>query len=147
MFCILNGLSSIPQTNYYHTRIKGVLKHLAKAFSRKIWLFENGDYNAFRQAVSDYDWNTIIKEDINLYANALTQALINLSEQYIPNKNVTKRPQDLPWINNNIWKLMRKRNRFYRKYKNLKLSKITVTSKKNKERSNFIASEIQTRLY
>ena len=95
-------------------------KHLAKAFSRKIWLFENGDYNAFRQAVSDYDWNTIIKEDVNLYANALTQTLINLSEQYIPNKNVTIRPQDLPWINNNIRKLMRKRNRFYRKYKKSK---------------------------
>ena len=82
-----------------------------------IWLFENGDYNAFRQAVSDYDWNKIIKEDVNLYANALTQTLINLSEQYIPNKNVTIRPQDLPWINNNIRKLIRKKNRFYKKYK------------------------------
>ena len=66
------------------------------------------------------DWNTVIKEDVNLYANALTQTLINLSEQYIPNKNVTIRPQDLPWINNNIRKLMRKRNRFYRKYKKSK---------------------------
>ena len=27
----------------------------------------------------------MIKEDVNLYANALTQNLINLSEQYIPN--------------------------------------------------------------
>ena len=95
-------------------------KHLTKAFSGKIWLFENGDYNAFCQTVSDYDWNTIIKEDVKLYANALTQTLINLSEQYIPNKNVTIRPQDLPWINNNIQKLIRKRNRFYRKYKNSK---------------------------
>ena len=83
-------------------------------------VFENGDYNAFRQAVSDYDWNTKIKEDVNLYANALTQTLFNLSEQYIPNKNVTIRPQDLPWINNNIRKLRRKRNRFYRKYKKSK---------------------------
>ena len=107
----------------YHCPTYCVLKfkkHLAKAFLRKICLFENGDYNAFRQAVSDYDWNTIIKEDVNLYANALTQTLINLSEQYIPNKNVTIRPQDLPWINNNIRKLMRKRNRSYRKYKRSK---------------------------
>ena len=94
-------------------------KHLSKAFSCKIWLYENGNY-AFRQTVSDYDWSTVIKEDVNSYANTLTQALINLSEQYIPNKNVTIRPLDLPWINNNIRKLMRKRNRFYRKYKKSK---------------------------
>ena len=54
----------------YHCPTYCVLKlkkHLAKAFLRKIWLFENGNYNAFCQAVSDYDWNTRIKEDVNLY--------------------------------------------------------------------------------
>ena len=86
-----------------------IKKYLAKAFSHKIWLFENGDYNEFRQAVSDYDWNTIIKDDVNLYANVLTHTLINLSEQYIPHKNVTIRPQDLPWIDDSIRKLMRKK--------------------------------------
>ena len=39
----------------YHCPTAQLKKHLAKAFSRKIWLFENGYYNAFRQAVSDYD--------------------------------------------------------------------------------------------
>ena len=107
---------------------------------RKIWLFENGDYNAFRQAVSDYDWSTIIKEDVNLYANALTQTLINLSEQHILNKNFTIRPQDLPWINNNIRKLMRKRNRFYRKYKK---SKTVQNYSKFKKIRNDVTSLLQ----
>ena len=72
------GEPFLMQDIRYHCPTYCVLKfkrHLAQAFSRKIWLFENGDYNAFRQAVSDYDWNTIIKEDVNLYANALTQTL------------------------------------------------------------------------
>ena len=129
------GEPFLMQDIRYHCPTYCVLKfkkHLAKAFSCKIWLFENGDYNAFRQAVSDYDWNTVIKEDVNFYANALTQTLINLSEQteYIPNKNVTIRPQDLPWINSNIRKLMRKEIDFIGNTKNLKLSKITVNSKK-----------------
>ena len=94
-------------------------KHLSKAFSRKSWLYENGNYDAFRQTVSNYDWSTVIKEDVNSYANTLTQTLIYLSQHYIPNKNVTIRPLDLPWINTNIRKLMRKRNRFYRKYKKI----------------------------
>ena len=117
----------------YHCPTYCVLKfkkHLSKAFSHKIWLYENAYYDAFRQTVSDYDWSTVIKEDVNSYANTLTHTLINLSKQYIPHKIVTIRPLDLPWINNNIRKLIRKRNRFYRKYKNLKLNKIIVNSKK-----------------
>ena len=35
----------------------------------------------------------------------------------IPSKTVTVRPQDLPWMNNNLRKLMRKRNRLFEKYK------------------------------
>ena len=110
----------------YHCPTYCVLKfkkHISKVFSHKIWLYENGNYDAFRQTVSNYDWSTVIKEDVNSYANTLTQTLINLSEQYIPNKKVTIRPLDLPWINNNIRKLMRKRSRFYRKYKNSKTVK------------------------
>ena len=70
------GEPFLKQDIRYHCPTYCVLKfkkHLPKAFSRKIWLFESGDYNAFRQAVSDYDWNTIIKEDVNLYANELTK--------------------------------------------------------------------------
>ena len=38
-------------------------------------------------------------------------------EQCIPTKHVTIRPRDLPWINNTIRRLIRKRNRLYKKYK------------------------------
>ena len=91
------GESFLLQDIRYHCPTYCVLKfkkHLSKAFSRKIWLYEKGNYDAFRQTVSDYDWSTVIKEDVNSYANTLTQTLINLSEQYIPNKNVTIRPLD-----------------------------------------------------
>ena len=40
----------------------------------------------------------------------MTQTLINLSEQYIPNKNVTIRPQDLPWIIQNYSNFKKIRN-------------------------------------
>ena len=83
------GEPFLMQDIRYHCPTHCVLKfkkHLSKAFSRKIWLYENSNYNTFRQTVSDYDWSTVIKEDVNSYANTLTQTLINLSEQYIPNK-------------------------------------------------------------
>ena len=90
--------------------------------------------------VSNYDWSTVFKKDVNSYANTLTQTLINLSEQYIPNKNVSIRPLDLPWINNSIRKLMRKRNRFYRKYK---ISKTVQNYSKFKKIRNDVTALLQ----
>ena len=53
----------------------------------------------------------------NQYATNFTNILINLAKESIPNKKVRIRPQDLPWINGLVRKLMRKRNRLYKKYK------------------------------
>ena len=46
-----------------------------------------------------------------------TVSLKPLAEQCIPTKYVTIRPRDLPLINNTIRRLIRKRNRLYKKYK------------------------------
>ena len=57
------GEPFLMQDIRYHCPTYCVLKfkkHLSKAFSRKIWLYENGNYEAFRQTVSDYDWSTVI---------------------------------------------------------------------------------------
>ena len=59
----------------------------------------------------------LIKFEFNQYALNFTDKLINLAQDCIPHKQVRIRPQDLPWINGTIRKLMRKRNRLYKKYK------------------------------
>ena len=47
-----------------------------------------------------------------------------MAEKCISSKTVTVRPQDLTWMNNNLRKLMRKRNRLFKKYiKRIYLSK------------------------
>ena len=71
----------------------------------------------FRQFVADFNWDSIKREDVNQYALNFTDKLINLAQDCIPHKQVRIRPQDLPWINGTIRKLMRKRNRLYKKYK------------------------------
>ena len=46
-----------------------------------------------------------------IHAEKFTEKLPSLSEECIPTKNVTIRLRALPWMNNTIRKLMRKRNR------------------------------------
>ena len=123
----------------YHCPIFCIFKfkrHVVKPFLRKVWLYEQGNYDNFRQQVHDFDWTTAHDDDVNLYAENVSNKLLNKAEDCILTKNVTKRPRDLPWINNNIRKLMRKRNRLYKKYKNNKKGIASFKQLRNEVTSN-----------
>ena len=92
-------------------------KQVSKSFVREIWLYNQGDFNRLRQRIAEFDWETVKSEAVNLYASNFTDQLINLSKDCIPHKHIRVRLKDLPWINSSIRKLMRKRNRLYKKYK------------------------------
>ena len=104
------GLEPTLQNIRYHCPVFCVFKFkrpTVKSFQRKIWLYEQGNYNNLCLKVSEFDWETICDNDVNIYAEKFTEKLLSLSEECIPTKNVTIRPRDLPWMNNTIRKLMR----------------------------------------
>ena len=84
-----------------------------------------------------YDWVSTYDEDVNVNATNFTNRLLNMAEKCIPPKTVTVRPQDLPWMNNNLRKLMRNRNRLFKKYKK---DKSVETYNKFKKIRNEVAS-------
>ena len=63
------------------------------------------------------DWNVLKNDDINTYAKGLIDKLLHLAEDSIPNKVITIRPTDPPWITSQIKRLIRKRKRAYRNAK------------------------------
>ena len=106
----------------YHCPVMCLLrsdKHNSSSFRRKIWLYDKGNYPRYRQMTSEVDWDTIIHvgNSIEINTDNLTNKILELSNKNIPNKIITVRQNDLPWINNEIRKLMRKRNRYRRKAK------------------------------
>ena len=58
--------------------------------------------------------------DINIYANNLTEQVIKSSKIHTPNKFIKVKQSDPHWMNNNIKQMMRKRKRLYDKYKRTK---------------------------
>ena len=106
----------LTQDTRYHCPAYCVFKFkksLIKPFTRKIWLYEKGNYKELRQSVNDYDWKCSYNDNINLYANNFTTKLMELTEKCIPSKTVTVRQLGLPWTNSNIRRKMRKRNRLF----------------------------------
>ena len=52
-------------------------------------------------------------DDINIYAQNITDTIITAAKCHVPNKNIKVRQSDPPWLNNTIRKMIRKRKRFY----------------------------------
>ena len=86
---------------------------------RKIWLYQQGDFNKYRNKLESTDWDSIIdsSEDINEIAQKFTDKILDIASDSIPNRIISCRKNDLPWITNEIKKLIRKRNRLRKKAK------------------------------
>ena len=67
--------------------------------------------------ISNTDWETFRNDDIDTYAVNVTDHILNLKKDCIPNKTVKIRQSDPPWMHNNLRKLMRQRKRAYDKAK------------------------------
>ncbi len=103
----------VPDLLRYHCPIVSVLKlnkPTSSAYKRKIWLYDKGNYEEYRRLLSSTNWQDILNTvNIDTTADLLTNAINNAASQSIPNKVVTIRPNDIPWLNNSIRKLIRKR--------------------------------------
>ncbi|CAC5413808.1 unnamed protein product [Mytilus coruscus] len=116
------GQPFLPPNIRYHSPVYGILKFHKPSntcFKRKIWLYDRGDYDVFRKMLSDVNWNDFIESSNNVdsLVERFSELLIDFASKAIPNKIITVRKTDPPWMNNYIHRTIRKRNRIYNKAK------------------------------
>ena len=63
------------------------------------------------------DWASLFHNNLNVYASNITNRLISIAKECIPNKTVRIRPSDPLWLTCYIKRYIRKRKRAYRKAK------------------------------
>ena len=88
-------------------------------YSRKIWKYDLGDYTKYRQLLTEYNWHDILVGDVDTVASKVTSVILESATKSIPNKMVTIRPKDPPWMRNEIRKLIRRRMRLHRQAKSV----------------------------
>ena len=86
-------------------------------FTRNIWLYDRGNYEALSSELNETNWNSLKNDDINIYAQNITDKIITAAKRHIPNKNIKVRQSDPPWLNNTIKKMIRERKRLFNKFK------------------------------
>jgi hypothetical protein len=119
---VLSGVGDpfLEQNQRYHCPIFCIFKYTKpriKSFTRNIWLFNQANYDSLRQNASTTDWTDTYDEHMDIYCFNVTEKIKTLAQQFIPNRKVTIRPSDPPWITAKIKCSIRKRKRLYKKAK------------------------------
>ena len=70
---VMSGVGDpfLQQDRRYHCPTYGILRFVKpkrKSYVRRIWIYEQGDYNLLRNKASSTDWEGLRNTDINIYA-------------------------------------------------------------------------------
>ena len=97
---------------------------------------------SIRKTFFKVDWDIIINDRNSIHVNVqnLSNKILQSANENIPNIMITVRHNDLPWLNNEIRKLMRKRYRARRKAKKSKTLTDWTTFKLRNKVGNLIRS-------
>ena len=110
----------LTQTVRYHCPTYGIFnfnKPKRKSFCRHTWSFERGDYDTLREKASLTNWDLFYDTDINIHAQNISNHIIAIAKECIPNRKTRIKPDEPAWINSEIRRLIRKRKRAYKKAK------------------------------
>ena len=79
---------------YHCPAVLNFLKPRHKSIQRTIWKYDEGNYDDFRIELNNFDWDTLVCDDIDIYVNNFTNTLSQIASLFIPNKPVTIKPYE-----------------------------------------------------
>jgi hypothetical protein len=93
-----------------------------KSYVRHVWDYEKGNYANLNLAISGHLWDeTLANADgIDNKTTSWTSSFLEICKGYIPNRDIRVRPMDLPWITPTCKRLIRVRNRAFKKFQRSK---------------------------
>ena len=81
-------------------------------YSRKVWYYNKADFDKFRTALSQHNWDPCFASDSpDSCCTDWTSTFLEIASRCIPNKMVVIRPNDVPWYNKHLRGLKKKKDR------------------------------------
>ena len=104
-----------PVFNGDHCVLGVSLKLHSVPFKRKVWNYEAAGWDSFRTSLEKVDWHQcFIHDDIGRVWESWLKIFTFVMKTHIPNKEVTVRPWDKSWYNNNLRREKRKLKRIHK---------------------------------
>ena len=102
----------------------GVVSIINKKFGKqrirskgcRIWRYSYVDWDGACEAIDDFDWDSIMSNDIDVACENWLKQFMSIMEQFTPNCLLKSR-QNLPWLTKPLMRLIRKKNLLFKKAK------------------------------
>ena len=83
--------------------------------SRLVWIYKNGDFARACELIDDFDWECVFSDDVDSSASSWSPFL-EIMNECVPQRALSLR-KNLPWLTNDITRLIHQRNSQYQKAK------------------------------
>jgi hypothetical protein len=134
----------VKQTRY-HLPIIGFLNHYIEhstIIRRKIFLYDRGDYNSYRQRLSTIDWDSMFTgHDIDSITCSIRQTITDIANDTISDKIISIRKDNPPWLTIAIKKQIRRKKRNHKRAKQTNLKGHWLKFRKARNICNTINSK------
>ena len=87
-------------------------------YRRRIWFYDLANVTAIKNIIEMFLWKDTLSDIAcpNQQVKCLNETLLNIFSNFIPNKIITVRPREAPWITQSIKNFIRKKNRAYKTF-------------------------------
>lgn len=86
-----------------------------QCYKRWVWDYKNGDYDKFRWMLLNAPWyDCYITDNVDEIVNAWLDMFLSIAKKCIPHYECTIRPRDKDFMNSDIRKLMKERDRTHK---------------------------------
>jgi len=117
-FILDYGVMAPPDPDLDHSAVFckfNVVHQRSNIFQRHIWLYDKGDYHTMCTALENCSWKELENVDLDSAVDIFTEKLRSEMSSHIPNKLVTIRPKDKPWMNGHLRLLLRQCHRLHKR--------------------------------
>ena len=93
------SLRSVGSSDHYATLTNISIENIRETpVFKTIWLWDKGNWNGFRTALENIDWDSMPKDSVDDHVEYFTNIITQLTKKYIPYRTYKSKPSDQPWF-------------------------------------------------
>ena len=86
-------------------------------YERLVWDYSKANITNIKNSLSQVNWNNALKDlNVNNQVEYLTSCIYNVFTNFVPNRTITCRDKDPPWMTEEVKKLCHLKAEIYEKY-------------------------------
>ena len=117
---INSGVHSSLHSNCHHQIVHSSFNlniHYPTPYQWLTWDYKKADSTKIRQALESINWERLFhKKDLNAKVIALNETVLNVLQNYVPNKYISVDDKDPVWMNEIIKSKMKTKNKLFKQY-------------------------------